>query len=235
MRTLFYAKVKLIQRLNFRPPHTHSGRVKRNSKNPANAFTFIALLVVLAVIAILAAMLLPALAKAKARAQRIQCVNNLKQCGLAARIWEGDNGDKYPTMSMFNTSEDNVFSCFQVMSNELSTPKVIICPADKREPAEDFNHLSNENISYFVGLDVTNEADPEMLLYGDRNITNGLAPIRGILRLPPNRPVGWTAAIHNRVGNIGLADGSVQMESISGLQYLLGNTGNQTNRIALPE
>ena len=66
----------------------------------------------IAIIAILAALLLPALAKAKRTAQRASCINNLKQIGLAIKIWEGDNGELYPMYVSTNQqgAMENVFS-----------------------------------------------------------------------------------------------------------------------------
>ena len=205
------------------------------------------LLVVMAVTFILVAVFLPAIADRKVPAYRIQCVNNLKQTGLAFRIWEGENGDRYP-MAVPSTSTNggsmdfltgpNAFRTFQVMSNELSTPKILLCPKETetskdRFMATNFTTLCNSNLSFFVGVDAS-ETNSAMILSGDHNITNG-TPIRnGLLALTTNRLAGWTSEIHNKVGNVALADGSVQQDSILGLQNQIAGTGVATNWLQMP-
>ena len=201
------------------------------------------LFVVIAVIVIIALMFdIPVPSHAKARAQRVQCVNNLKQTGSAFGIWANDNGGRYPMEisetnggTMEFTSGPSEWRHFQVMSNELSTPRTLLCPADDLRPvaATNFVFFNNSNVSYFVSLSAV-KTDPSGIWSGDRNITNGTPIKNGILELTTNQPTGWTAEMHKRVGNIALSDGSISQVSQTGLRTALANSGLATNRLQMP-
>lgn len=215
------------------------------SKRRIGAMTLIELMVVLAAITVLAALVLPGLMQPQpARALRIQCVNNLKQTGLAFRIWEGDNGDRYPMAvpgtnggSMDFLTGPNEFRTFQLMSNDLCTPKVLLCPEDtdieRQTAATNFVFFCNSNISYLLGVDAC-ESNWTTILSGDHNITDGTPLKNGLLALTTNRPARWTSEVHNKCGNLCMADGSVQEVSISGLQAQIAGTGLATNRLLMP-
>ena len=213
----------------------------RLRSNRNRAMTLLEIAVVLAVLAVLAVIFLPALLNpGPERALHIQCANNLKQVGLACRIWEGDHNDKYPPFvsatnggSMEYITGTNVWRHFQVISNELWTPKVLICPDDDRKFATNFTWFNNSNVSFFYGIDAT-ETNSQMMLSGDRKITNGTPVKNGILELTTGKPSAWTSAIHKNVGNIALSDGSVQQVSITGLRAAVANTGVATNRLQMP-
>jgi prepilin-type processing-associated H-X9-DG protein len=214
-----------------------------NSKTSSRSgITHLDLLVIIGVLVILAAVLLLDLASSKRRVQSINCINNLKQSCLAFKMSIGD-GDSYPMdepaanggTKEFVTGADT-FRHFQVLSNELNTPKILVCPSDTRIAATNFVMLNNQNVSYFVDLDAA-EAYPERILAGDRNITADNAPVKGILKLVPSQRVGWTKAMHVNQGNISFTDGSVQLCSDSAVQTALQKSGSPTNtwRISLPE
>ena len=210
------------------------------------ALTLVEVLMVITGVMIIMAVVLPALVpRHHSGSSRIQCVNNLKQIGLAARIWEGDNGDKFPMAisetnngTMEFTTGANAWRHFQIMSNELSTPRILWCPNEtdpNRFRGTNFIWLNNSNLSYFVGVDVTNdENNPQMILSGDHNISNGTPVKNGLLELTTNQLTSWTSEMHNQAGNILLADGSVQQVSIAGLQNIVAYPGIFTNRLQMP-
>ena len=214
------------------------------SNNRSHALTLVEVLAVVVILFILAAMLLPGgnNGRAKSIAKKIACANNLKQIGLSEKLWAGDHGDKFPfelsvtnggTMEL-NTGTD-AWKYFLVMSNELSTPKILICPADDEHwpAATNFSSQLAAHISYFITR--SSDEDPQALISGDDNFEIGGVPVKpGWLILSTNTPIRWMSTRHNRLGNVLFADGSIQGINNSRLTNLLHQTGLATNRLAIP-
>jgi len=151
-----------------------------------------------------AAMILPALAKAKQRAQTIQCVNNVKQLALAARIYSGDHTDRFPPAATW---------C-DTLKPELGSDKVFQCPGGNQ--LERCSYAYNSRLD---GLEVKN-VNPNTVLFfeteGGWNVSGGPE-----LMLKQSR--------HGRLFVVAFADGSVQQLSASRLATLRWDPTIETN------
>jgi len=224
------------------PARKRVGPKTMTRKNhPTRAYTAVEVLVTVAVIMILAIAAMPWYINQRARAQRIRCTSNLKQIGLSYKTWTIDSTDSYPMMvpvasggAKEAVATGDIARVYLVMSNELSTPLILACPADReRSPVRNFAQLTPRNLSFFVGVDAT-ESNPETLLGGDRNITNATGIKNVFLHATTNEPVAFTHKIHKFNGNILLGDGSVQQVSSQTLRTSLEHAGLATNRLLMP-
>ena len=217
----------------------------RFSHQRNQALTIIEVVVIVVIVAVIAAffllVLLPVLQAAKHGVKRINCVSNLKQIGSAYLVWEGDLNNQFPLLAFVEDSDggklirnDSAYVVWQAMSNQLSTPKILICPADtKRIIATSFaTGFGNANISYFLNSAAT--TNPLTVLDGDANLTVDGVPVQaGILNLWTNRSIAWTKDRHNGHGNIGLADSSVLQVISNGLNSAFAESP-ATNRLLIP-
>jgi prepilin-type N-terminal cleavage/methylation domain-containing protein len=210
-------------------------------RRDGDGFTLIEVIVVLVVIAIFVGLILPATTHRPARATRIKCVNNLKNVGLAFRIFATDNGDRFPPEVMLTNGVPHesldALRVFLTLTSELSTPKILYCLDDKtRGAAESFTNVTLKNLSYFASLSA-GETMRTAFLAGDRNLqTNGMTIGRGLATVTRLTGLSWTREIHNEQGDIVLADGSVQQFSSMRLKQGVQDQSLElaTNYLAVP-
>ena len=156
-----------------------------------------------------------------------------------------------------NNADKHAFNFAQCISNELTSPKVLVCPSDTRtrattwepNPATGVGYKDNNNISYFFSEDA-DETRPQTILSGDRNIKNTNNRLAGdnatvSMTDAQNANTGngpnWDSDQHNRNGNLGLGDGSAQQcneqqlkrQIVAAIQSIASNTN--TYRFSLPQ
>ena len=221
----------------------------------------VAVLLTMLLLAIIMAMTLPIYQASRRRSARAECIENLQQISVALRTWEEDSG---PRTALLETNDqtkgldDGQRAWINVLgiSNIVRLSKVLHCPIDTETPTITNPAGVKIRISYFLNLDAS-RSYPQELLSGDDNLELGGSqygmplmvngsrvpdvPVKpGILVFPSKTPFSWPDDTrHMLVGNISLADGSVQPVSSYGLETAIqmsttNGTGVLTNRIAIP-
>lgn len=217
-------------------------------KSGSKGLTIWEVVAVLALLGLILAFLLPYMAGSPNHSGRIHCVSNLKQVGLATRIWAGDHGDRLPVDVSTNEGGLSDFSgrlaasdIFRVMSNELSVPKVVFCRTElERQEADSFEAFTDTHVSYFISLDAL-DTHPNVILAGDRNLSTNATEkyprlLSGLERIDRSTPnLGWTRALHEHAGNVALADGSaMQVDSPALWEQVRKANEGFTNRVLFP-
>jgi prepilin-type processing-associated H-X9-DG protein len=200
------------------------------------AFTLVEVLVLTTVVLLIFGLAVPTVSVHHRRSNEVRCVHNLKDIGLACRIFAVDHAE---SLSLRTNSADvraNPPLPFENIFNELSSPRILVCPADEeRSAAKSLTEITTGNISYFATLSArgTNSA---AFLGGDRNLRIDENPVpSGLFILQTNGPtLSWSSKLHGGRGNILFADGSVQQLGWIRLSQAARRQGIATNVLTIP-
>ncbi len=207
--------------------------------------TAVDVLVSLVVIVVVLGAVLPGLRHRWGRqgAPRIHCVNNLKNVGLAFRIFATDNDDRFP----YELEEQSggtrpsrmeppaLWKQFLVLSNELSIPKLLACPDDRARPpiSQWTEFTNNQHLSYHLGVE-TLAGRPDLVLSGDRNVSLSGVPLENMtVNLGSDSRIAFDRRLHRECGNVLMSDGSVQQSTSRRLREIIGGASRAASNVVL--
>ena len=176
------------------------------------------LVIVVALISLtLVGLILPKLGRVKGGPGPPSCTGNLRQLGTAFALWEDDHNGLRPMSvpaaeggAMEAALRGDLVRMFQCISNELSTPAVVLCPEEGRTRATNFATLSVENLSYFLS-ESGDTNRPDRWLVGDhRMLIDGAAAKGGLVGMSRTNRFRWAKGIHHGLGNVLFSDRSVR-------------------------
>ena len=228
----------------------------------AVAFTKVELLIVSATLVLLSLLSFPLGARQQTtstRSEQLVCMANLRHIGRAYQLWASDHDDQNPYLLDPNQGgirgvavANNIWYQFAWLSNELATPKVLVCPSDTNilRIARDFSFSAdggflnpayrNNAVSYFLSLHAFRD-NPHAILAGDRNLqassTGGACSYSGLSSVSTLQGFGiastalWSNALHGLQGNVLFNDRDVQTTSSVELWNLVVGPSTDAQRL----
>jgi hypothetical protein len=205
--------------------------------------TLVEVLVVLGVIAVLLVLLLPIGGGPPRPTANVHCLSNLKQTAIGFFMWTENHDGRFPWQvsvtnggSMEFVARGCAFPHFQTLSSFFKQPECFICPTDKaKRAAKDYADLSDQNISYFLNLDVSTNRPSAAILLGDRNLQANAQPAKpGLFILSTNLDMGWTGDLHAWRGCLAFADGHVEFVRNTNLNAKVRSQDLVSSRLAVP-
>lgn len=223
----------------------------RLSEQRESAFTRVECLCCLGAMLLLSCVVLPSLADNRSRSQQVLCIDNLRLIGRAVQVWEAENARVSPWKTV-TTPEGTIprdaqaYMGFRMLSNELVTPKILVCPSDLtriKKVADNWSTSANGGYGNTAGYGdnatsytVSYHAfftEPNSLVSSDRNLrvdayvrdcvisrTAGSFAEMRVGAQPTG--AGWTNNVHGLSGNILTTDGRVTQTSSNSFKAYLG-------------
>jgi prepilin-type processing-associated H-X9-DG protein len=215
---------------------------KCNSSITERAFTLVEVLVVIITIALLIFIVLPIFTvRSHGGRGDIVCRSNLKQVGLAMRMFSNEHDGRFPWAaskseggSMDYVKSTEIFRHFLSVTNELGSARILTCPYDLvRLKASDWNAFTNNNLSYFAGLDAT-EDKANSILSGDRTLSLDGTNALGVIAIRTNTTLRIAGSFHEGGVNLAFGDGSAQQVTEKQVRRLVFLTNDLPMRLAVP-